>query len=89
MAWQGSQNRCAKLHDLSPKNGVDIGCLRGHAGHAIILCVFSPIFFEKFVFLQQLYCFQYNRAVGTTPYGKRHPSRTKHLKPLQSILEER
>ena len=39
-------------------------------------------------FLPQAYCFQNNRAVGKTPYGKRHTSRTKPVKRLQSIVEE-
>ena len=46
-----------------------------------------PIFLAKLVFMQQLYCFQYNIAVGTTPYGKRLFRRTKPGKPRQSILE--
>ena len=43
--------------------------LRGRAGHTMSLHDFPPIFFVKFAFLQQLYCFQYNRAVGTMPLG--------------------
>ena len=44
---------------------------------------------KKWSFLQNLYCFQHDRrAVGNTPYGKRHISRTKPVKPLQSILED-
>ena len=31
---------------------------------------------------------EYTLAVGNTPYGKRHTSRTISMKPLQSILEE-
>ena len=48
---------------------------RGRAGYTIILYDFPPDIFFLFVFLQQLCCVQYNRAVGTTPYGKRHISR--------------
>ena len=61
---------------------------RGRAGHTIILYDCFPNFFVKSVFLQQLYCFQYNRAVGTTPYGKRHISRTKLVSPLQPMSEK-
>ena len=50
--------------------------------------VFVPCVFVKFALLQQLYCFRHNRAVEITPYGKRHISRTKPVKPLQSTLEE-
>ena len=49
---------------------------------------FSPICFVNFVFLQQLCCFQYNRAGRTTPYGKQRISLSKLRNPLQSILEE-
>ena len=36
-----------------------------------------------------LVCFEaYIPAVGNTPYGKRHTSRTVYVKPLQSILTE-
>ena len=65
--------------------------LRGRAGHAITLLFVLFLFFTQMVFLQQLYCFQYNGAVGTTPYGKWHISRTKPVEPvepLRSILEE-
>ena len=61
---------------------------RGRAGHAIILYVFFHDVFVKIVFLQQLYCPQYYRAVSTMRYGKRRISPTKPAIPLQSILKE-
>ena len=65
---------------------------RGRAGHNItLLLVFYLIFTHcQMVFLQQLYCFQYNIAVGTTSSGKRQIfiSRTIPFKSLQSVLEE-
>ena len=47
---------------------------------------FAPDFFVKFVVLQQLYCLKYNRAVGSTPYRKRHIPRTKLGHPLRSAV---
>lgn len=69
---------------------MDVGLasrLRGQAaiGH---LRLFFPSVCPKIVFLQQLYCFQYDTAVSTTPYEKRHISRTKHVNLLQSIIDE-
>ena len=64
--------------------------LRGRAGHAITLLFVLFLFFTQMVFLQQLYCFQYNIAVGTTSSGKRRifVSRNIPVKSLQSVLEE-
>ena len=47
--------------------------LRGRAGDPTILYDFFPVFFVKIVFLQRLYCSQYNRAAKTrlTANGKR------------------
>ena len=41
------------------------GSLRGRAGHSIILQDYVPDLFVKFVFLQQPYRYQYNRAAKT------------------------
>ena len=63
------------LMTLGRKDG-----LRGRAGYIIpgTRIRFSPRFFsEKMSFPQQLCCFQYNRPVGNTPYGKRHTSRNR------------
>ena len=51
--------------------------LRDRAGNTLlILYVFCSYCLVKVIFLQQLIicCFQYNRTVGTTPYGKRRIS---------------
>ena len=62
--------------------------IRGRAGCTMILYDFPPTYFVKNVLLKQLYYFQYNRAVWTTPYAKLHVSWTKTGNPLPSILEE-
>ena len=61
---------------------------RGLAGHTIILYNFPPVFFVRCLSAAAIYCFQYNKSVGTTPSGKRQISRTKLVVPLRSILEE-
>ena len=77
-----------KIGGCSKSSTTSAKVSRGRAGHTIILYDFPPDISVKVVFLQQLYCFQYNRTVLTTPHGKRHNSRTKPVKRLQSILEE-
>ena len=44
---------------------VDAFHVRGRAGHTIMLYDFFRDFFVKLIFLQQLYCSQYNRTAKT------------------------
>ena len=61
-----------QLEKRTSSRATDRCGLRGRAGHTIILYDIFPDFFVKFVFLQQQYCSQYNRAAKTrlTANGK-------------------
>ena len=72
--------RLTVLTALTCRNSVNMPWLPYGAAPAVIQSSydFPPDFLVKLVFLQQRrYRFQCNRAVGTTPYGKRNISRTK------------
>ena len=59
---------------------------RNHAGHFFLCFCWFLNFRKCFFFLSRSYI--HTLAVGNTPYGKCHTSRTTSVKPLQSISGE-